>query len=126
MKIICIAGRLGKDAVTRTVNDTTATNFSVAVDDGWGDKKSTVWFDCSMWGLRGEKVAQYLTKGTPVSLSGDLGTREYEGKIYLTIRVADLTLQGSRDDTRQPDAPANPPAQRVADDEIPFMYEWRG
>ena len=32
----------------------------------------------------------------PVTVSGELGIREYEGKTYLTIRVNDLDLQGGK------------------------------
>jgi len=95
MKTVSIAGRIGKGAETRrTQNGDAVTSFSVAVDDGYGERKSTIWFDCSLWGKRGESLANHLTKGTAVSLSGDLGKREHEGKTYLTVRVNELTLQG--------------------------------
>jgi single-strand DNA-binding protein len=98
MKNITIAGRIGKDAETRnTQQGDQVTSFTVAVDEGFGDKKRTIWFDCSLWGKRGEKLAGYLTKGSSVTVTGDLSTREYEGKTYLTIRANDLTLQGGRD-----------------------------
>ena len=100
MKNINIAGRITKDAVTRnTQNGDSVTSFSVAVDDRSGKDKSTLFFDCSFWGKRGAAVAPYLTKGGNVTVSGDLSTREYEGKTYLTIRANDLTLQGGRSDS---------------------------
>lgn len=95
MKNITIAGRLGKNSETRRTQDgKPVTSFSVAVDDGYGQNKKTAWFDCSIWGDRGEKLAQYLTKGTAVAVSGELGTREYEGRTYLTVRVNDVTMLG--------------------------------
>ncbi len=96
MKNITIAGRTGKDAETRHTTQTgdSVTSFSVAVDDGYGDKKTTLWFDCSLWGKRGESLAPHLVKGTAVTVSGDLSKREHEGKTYLTVRVNDVTLQG--------------------------------
>lgn len=98
MKSLTIAGRLTKDAVTREAGSDKVTGFSVAVDDRSGKEKSTLFFDCSMWGKRGETLVQYLTKGTSVTVAGDLGTREYEGKTYLTLRVNDVTLQGGGKD----------------------------
>jgi single-strand DNA-binding protein len=68
------------------------------VDDRSQKEKSTLFFDCSLWGKRGDALAQYLTKGSSVTVSGDLGTREYEGKTYLTVRVSDVTLQGGKSD----------------------------
>jgi single-strand DNA-binding protein len=96
MKNLTIAGRLTKDAETRDAGGSRVTGFSVAVDNWDGKTKGTLFFDASMWGDRGEKLAQYLIKGVSVTVSGDLGTREYDGKIYLTIRVADVTLQGGK------------------------------
>ena len=131
MKNLTIAGNIGKDAVTRhTQGGDSVTSWTVAVEDRQGQEKGTIWFDCSMWGKRGETLAQYLTKGSKVTLAGDLGKREHEGKTYLTIRVDQLTLQGGgqergqdRGDDRGYQAPPKnaPPSQGSAmDDEIPF------
>jgi single-strand DNA-binding protein len=95
------AGRLGRDADLRQ-GDTPAksvANFSVAVDVGWGDKKRTLWIACAVWGERAEKLAQYLTKGTSVTVSGDVDLRQYEKRdktagAELTLNVQRLTLQG--------------------------------
>ena len=133
MKSITIAGRIGKDAETRSTQaGDQVTGFTVAVDEGFGDKKRTLWFDCSFWGKRGAAVAQYLTKGSSVTVSGDLSTREYEGKTYLTVRAHDLTLQGGNSQSGQRDSGQSqqggsggysaPPAGGAPDmdDEIPF------
>ncbi|MDF3607513.1 single-stranded DNA-binding protein [Paracoccus sp. DMF-8] len=108
MKNITIAGRITRDAVTRTTQQgDKVTGFSVAVDDGFGQNKRTLFFDCSLWGKRGESLSQYLMKGASVTVAGDLSTREHEGKTYLTIRVSEITLQGgksgggSRDDDQR-------------------------
>lgn len=95
MKTIVIAGRLGKDAELRRTQDGTAVlNFTVAVDDGYGERKGTLWFDCSLFGKRGEALERHLSKGNAVTVSGDLGKREHDGKTYLTVRVSELTMQG--------------------------------
>jgi single-strand DNA-binding protein len=128
MKTISIAGRIGRDAETRrTQNGDPVTSFPVAVDDGYGERKSTIWFDCALWGNRGNNLAQHLTKGAAISLSGEFGKREHEGKTYLTIRVNELTLQGGGE--RKADQPAKQQQSygqaggngaRELDDEIPF------
>lgn len=107
MKSITIAGGIGKDATTRTAGDQKVTGFSVGVSEGFGQNKRTVWFDCSLWGTRGEKLAEHLTKGTRVCVSGDLSTREHDGKTYLTVRVAEVTLMGGGDRDNRPEAPRN-------------------
>lgn len=95
MKNLTIAGRITKDAeLRRTQSGDPVLSFSVAVDDGYGQNKSTLFFDASLFGKRGEAIAHLLMKGQPVTVSGDLSKREHNGKTYLTIRVADVTLQG--------------------------------
>ena len=130
MKMICISGNIGKDAVTRTAGDTTVTGWSVAVEHRQGQDKSTIWFDCNLWGKRGDTLAQYLTKGSKVTVAGDFATRELEGKTYLTIRVDQVTLGGGERERGQdrgddrgyqaPDKNAPPSRGSAMDDEIPF------
>ena len=132
MKTITIAGRTGKDAVLRrTQNGDSVLGFSVATDDGYGQNKRTMWFECSMWGKRGESLEQYLKKGTSIAVSGDLSTREHEGKTYLTIRVNEVTMQGGGEKQDKPashdrgtsydrDDERTHNSSRELDDEIPF------
>lgn len=122
MKNIAIAGNIGKDAITRTTqNGDKVTGFAVAVEERSGQDKRTLWFDCSMWGKRGEGLAQYLTKGSKVSVSGEFSTREHEGRTYLTIRVNDVTLQGGRQsDSGQPQGHQAPTDDPYDSDSIPF------
>lgn len=89
--------RIGKDAVTRfTQGGKSVTGFSAAFNTGWGDNKKVHWLDVSGWGDRYENVAQYLTKGSQVLIEGDIGTREHEGKTYLTLTLSDLKLIGGK------------------------------
>jgi single-strand DNA-binding protein len=97
LKNITIAGNIGKSAEVRTAGQGKVTGWTVAVDDGWGDKKTTIWFDCNWWGQRGEKVAQYIQKGGKITVAGELSKREHDGKTYLTVNVSDVTLQSKAD-----------------------------
>lgn len=129
MKTITIAGNIGKDAETRTTQGgDQVTGWSVAVEERNGQDKRTIWFDCSLWGKRGQALAQYLTKGSRVAVTGDLSTREHNGKTYLTVRASEVTLMGGgekRDHVAMPPgyegtAPAEADRRRALDDEIPF------
>ena len=133
MKNITIAGTIGRDAEIREAGERRVTGWPVAVDDGWGDKKTTMWFDCNWWGQRGEKVAPYLTKGGKVTVTGELKTREHNGKTYMSVEVFDVTLQGGKPQENQREDRGNstgiygdpsrkaPASQGSAmDDEIPF------
>ena len=124
MKNITLAGNIGQNAETRrTQSGDAVTGFSVAVEERQGQEKRTIWFRCSIWGKRGESLAQYITKGTRVAVAGDLSTREYDGKTYLEVRVAEITLLGGgeqrqQSDNRQTERQQEP--RRELDDEIPF------
>jgi single-strand DNA-binding protein len=124
MKVITIAGNVGKDAETRTTQGgQSVTGFTVAVTDR---QKATTWFDVSLWGKRGETVAQYVTKGAKIVVTGELGTREHSGKTYLTVNASDVTLMGGRQSESGP-APRQSGGGSMADieDSIPFAPEWR-
>lgn len=131
MKSVSIAGNIGRDAeVRRTQSGDAVTSWSVAVEDRTQKEKSTIWFKCTLWGKRGETLAQYLTKGGRVAVSGELGLEVYEGKTYLTVRADQVTLLGGgeRQEQRGDEqrARSTPPAQRHAlEDDIPFAPEWR-
>jgi single-strand DNA-binding protein len=100
LKSIVIAGRTGKAAeLRRTQSGEAVLGFSVAVDDGYGQNKRTLWFDCSVWGKRADALKDMLPKGKEVTVVGDLSTREHDGKTYLTVRVNELTLQGGKTDS---------------------------
>ncbi len=114
----CI-GNLGGDAESKTIGSgKQVTNFSVATK---GRKKDgeTTWVRCAMWGERGQKVAQYLTKGTRVAAVGTLTTREHNGKTYVELDVQELELLGDRREESAPTRPASPPAPTVEED-LPF------
>ena len=122
MKSITIAGNLGKDAVVRTTpNGDKVAGFGVAVEERNGQDKRTIWFDCSLWGKRGEALANYLTKGTRVCVSGTLSTREHEGKTYLTVSANEVTLMGGGERREeQQGSGRTDSARRDLDDDIPF------
>lgn len=104
MKTITVAGNIGKDAVVRsTQSGEKVTGWSVAVEERVGQDKRTIWFDCTLWGKRGESLAPYLTKGGKVAVSGELSTREHEGKTYLTVRADQVTLLGGKQDGERRD-----------------------
>lgn len=97
MNSLNIIGRVGKDAATKTVGQgRQATSWSVAVNVGWGQNEQTLWFDCTMWGERGEKLGARIRKGDQIGVTGSLSTREHDGKTYLKIEVQDVTLIGGK------------------------------
>lgn len=105
MNWLLIEGHLGNAAEIRsTPTGKQVTGFSVASNQGWGENKRTVWFRCSWWGERGTKLAEYLTKGAHVLVTGEIDEepriwtgRTGEPQASLEVRVYDVRLLGSKD-----------------------------
>lgn len=104
MNLLAMTGNLGRDAEVRQAGSSTVCSFAVALSAGWGDKKTTTWLNCSVWGRQAEgTLPTYLKKGQQVALSGELSTREYQAKdgtmkTSLELRVGTIDLIGKRDD----------------------------
>lgn len=117
-------GTIGRDADVKTLEGgKSVINFSIAVNEGYGDKKTTLWISCAKWGEK-TGVAQYLTKGSKVAVSGQVGIRTYKGKdgsdkAELTVRVNELHLIGSKADAA-PAANDNAAFNAMMDEPAPF------
>jgi single-strand DNA-binding protein len=123
MNVFTFTGNLGKDCRTNTVGGNSVCNFSVAVTEGYGDRKKTHWIDCALWGKQAESLAPYLLKGAKVAISGEAGLREAKGEYpaAITCRVATVTLLGSKPDGQQDKpAAAKPAAADFDDSDLPF------
>lgn len=98
MNVLCVTGNLGRDAEVRQAGNSTVCSFSVAMTAGYGDKKQTVWLDCSLWGKAAEgRLPDYLVKGQQVAVSGELSTFEADnGKTYLKLRCNSVDFIGGK------------------------------
>ena len=138
---ISVISRLARDAkLERTTGGTAVLKFTVADDVGFGDKKTTNWWDCQLWGKQAEgKLSEFLKKGTQVVVFGEASfrpweTKEGEKRVAHEIRVTNVQLVGSRGDDTGHSAPPQdsaPPRQQPAqqppqgsfddpDEDIPF------
>lgn len=130
MNKITATGRLAADAEVRyTAAGDAIANVRLASDVGYGDKKSTNWFVCTLFGKRAEALAPHLTKGLQVTVFGTLTLREWTNKdgnkqLSPDIRIDEIELQGGKRDSES--QPAQRPAQRQAAaqdefaDDVPF------
>ncbi|WP_018612080.1 single-stranded DNA-binding protein [Segetibacter koreensis] len=99
-----ITGRITKDAVVNQLKDERQViNFTVAINDYYKPKNSlegkrkTTFINCSYWLT--SKIAQRLTKGTLVELSGRIGVNAYvdlqgEARATLTFHVNSIKIHG--------------------------------
>ena len=106
MNNFCFTGNLGGNVKVNSTGGSTVANFSVAVKSGFGDKAQTMWIACALWGKQAEsKLIDYLTKGQQVAITGELSTREHDGKTYLQVRVGTIHLVGGKSEGGQQQAP---------------------
>lgn len=102
--------------------------FTVAVNEGYGDKQRTSFIPVVVFGKSAENCEKYLTKGSKVLVKGHIQTGSYEkdGRtIYTTDVIADnyggvefLSAKSQETTPATPEAPAGFSAMQ--DEEIPF------
>lgn len=79
-----LLGRIGKDAVGKTVGDKLVTEFQLATDESWKDDKgvkqtATEWHTCVLW--EHKNLIPYLTKGSLIFVTGKLKHDSYDKKV---------------------------------------------
>lgn len=84
---VTLSGNLTRDAELRiTAGGTAVLNFGIAVNESRKDTSAGKWvdepnfIDCVIFGNRGDSIAQYMEKGTKVSLVGRLHQSTWETK----------------------------------------------
>ena len=121
INVCVLSGRLTKPVELRaTGSGTSVASFTVAVDDGWGDKKKTYFLPVIVWQKAAEACAKSLVKGQMVTVKGRITTRNWDDqqgqRHYVTEIVADNVEFG-----RKPKgAGGQDGAEEVPDELIPF------
>lgn len=121
---ISFIGRLGRDSEIKEVGGTQLLEFNAANTVGFGDKQSTNWFRCALWGKRGAAIQQYLTKGTQVFVTGALTLRKYEKdgieKLSPEVRVSEVNFFGGGESKKDEDPTYEMPKKQEVVEETPF------
>ena len=126
-----IVGHLGRDADVKPVGERNVINFSVAVTRKVKDEETTTWWRVAYW-TKSVAVAQYLTKGTAVLVTGEPYLRPFTKKdgtkdVALEIDAREVKLMGGKPERQEGEqaetpapAPKRPAAPAEAPDEPPF------
>lgn len=122
MNCCSLIGRLGRDPETRhTGSGKSVTNFSIAVDYGFGDKKTTSWIPVVCWEKTAELAQEYLVKGSQVAVTGRLQERSWQDKEGNKRTVLEVIAIGldflSKSERRSQSEHAEPV---ISDEDIPF------
>lgn len=127
---ISFVGHIGNEPELKKIGENDLLELNVANNVGFGDKRSTNWFRCSIWGKRAISLQPHLSKGKQVFITGQLTLREYtnaEGqkRISPDIRVGELeffnTGHGAdHQNSSSSSAPATPASTPETEDDMPF------
>ena len=143
---VCITGNLTREPELRaTQSGSQVLNFGIAVNDRRKNPSSGEWedypnfVDCTMFGTRAEKIANYIAKGSKVAIEGKLRysswEKDGERRSKLEVIVDEIEFMIRRDEqggavistpTPAPVRPAAPrqaapvAAAEVYDEDIPF------
>ena len=121
---VILMGRLTKDPELRyTNNKTPVCSFTIAVNNGYGEKQQTDFINCVAWNKTAEFVTKYFTKGKMIVIAdGRISTRSWEttdGKrAYATEVVANEVSFGETKSSQQ--TATQPPMQDDDDDFTPL------
>ena len=81
MNLVILLGRLVADPEVRyTQSGKVVCQFTLAVDDNYGENKTTSFVKIVVWGKIGELCGNNLTKGQRAIVDGRLQIRSYEAK----------------------------------------------
>lgn len=130
VNVVCLAGNVTRDAeLKQTTNGNAVLTFTLAVNEPYKNPTTGTWdkrpnfFDCVMFGARAEKLAQYIHKGSKVSIAGRLRYRTWEqdgAKRSKVEVVADEIELMSRDQQQQPQQQQQTQQGGFYDADIPF------
>lgn len=122
---VLIIGRLTRDGeLAYTPNGTARLNIALAVNEGYGEKKSVSFFDATVWGKQAESIKAYCLKGKQLAVSGRLKQDRWEkngqtfSKVYIIAENVQL-LGGNTAANPQPAMYSTPEAGEFPE-EIPF------
>jgi single-strand DNA-binding protein len=129
MNQVQLIGRIGSDPEIRhTPSGKTVATLNLAVDDGWGDNKKTVWIGVTLWGTTAELCGRACRKGDRLGITGRLSQEEWEkdGKKQRKTKVTAeaMHLLEPKREGHPPARSSAPPAQEPNhshdEDDIPF------
>lgn len=72
-------GNITKDLELRsTTSGKSVCEFSIAINEGYGDNQRTTYVNIVVWGAQAENIVKYCSKGSKVGVSGSLRIDKYQ------------------------------------------------
>lgn len=109
--ILTVIGRLGADPVSRVTGDgKKLVSLSLASSCGFGDKKQTIWWKCTIWGDRFDKLFTFIKKGSGLVVTGSLSRApelythngvQKVSSLELTVDMINLLPSDKKEEAKQ-------------------------
>lgn len=121
MNKILVTGRLTADPERKAAKGKELCEFTVAVDDGFGERKTTVFYRCTAWETLARVLLEHLHKGQKVLIDGKPGAYAYVGKDGTAKHNMTITVNTCEflSDKRKPEEPKED-FQQVEEPDLPF------
>lgn len=92
MKEVKLIGNIGKMEMKYTPQGKAVTEFTIAVNEGSGENKTTEWYKAVAWEKAGELINQYAGVGSKIYVSGKFkietwSSKEGEARASLVVTV---------------------------------------
>ena len=131
MNSVVLIGRLTRDPEVRYTAETqlAVARFSLAIDDGYGEKKRTNFPNIVAFGKTAESCEKFISKGKLVCVQGKIQTGSYKNKEGVTVYTTDVVADrveflewGDKGENSSPKTESGIPDgfQAIEDDDIPF------
>lgn len=115
---IHLIGNLGTDPESKTLpSGSTVTEFSLATSDSYKDKdgnrvQRTEWHRAKAFGKLADVLAEYLSKGSKIAITGEMRYREWTDKYEQKRKSAEVVIStfsflGGRPEEGNNERPAN-------------------
>lgn len=121
--LVTLIGTCTKDPEAKTTsNGKNVTRLSLVTEHGWGDKRTSTFWNVDVWGKPGEFVAKDVTKGQDVVVMGEIYERTYESQgvekriIQVDAREVSYVRKPKAEGATATQAPA-PAAQSTSSDD---------
>lgn len=131
-------GNLTKDPELRkTQSNLSVCSFTIAINEGYGDKKTTDYIDCVAWRNLAENLAQYQRKGNKIAVTGklkketwkDQKTGDTRSRTYVLTDSIEYLDRKQEAETTEPEIPQHykggfdpdkSPDLDISSEELPF------
>ena len=122
MNKVFLIGRWTRDLESKQLsNGNTVASGTLAVDDGYGDKKKTYFLPVVIWGKTAEAVIKHSGKGKLVAVEGKLVQRTWEkdGKKHSAVEVWAEQVD-FLEFKQKPQTPDDEEPLQISDEDLPF------